>query len=225
MTSLTVCDDSAIIGPRIGAIGLLCLLTTLLLSACDGESQPMTTLSPTDNPAPVSTPTYSSHTPTPTSTATHMAALASTPTPTSTPAPTLTPVPVPISLAEYAALVCRDPLEDWEGGFISSWEESIEFLRWRHAEALLVEPPPEISEYHRLSIAFIDEYIRYIEEHASDSPYEIAQEVLAGMETAPAFQEGRRLLDEIDAISFSPETQAEIEAHGWHGDACTGEVR
>ena len=225
MTSFTVCDDSPMIGPRIGAIGLICLLTILLVSACDGESQPMTTHSPTDNPAPVSTPTPSAQTLTPTNTATHTAAPASTPGPTSTSAPTLTPAPVPMSLAEYAALACRDPLEDWEGGFISSWEEFIEFLRWRRAEALSVEPPPEISEYHRLSIAFLDEYIRYIEEHASDSPFEIAQDVLAGMETGPAFQEGRRLLDEIDAISFSPETQAEIEAHGWFGDACAGEAR
>ena len=87
----------------------------------------------------------------------------------------------------------------------------------------MVEPPPEISEYHWLGIAFMEEYIRYIEEHASDSPYENAMEVLAGMETAPAFQEGRRLLDEGDAISFSPETQAEIEAHGWDGETCLAE--
>ena len=170
-------------------------------------------------------PTPSVHIPTPSSTGTHMPAPASTPTPASTSAATLTPVPVPISLAEYAAFACRDRLEDWEGGFISSWEESIEFFRLARAEMLSVEPPTEMSEYHRLSIAFVDEYIRYIEEHASDNPYEIAQEVLAGMETAPAFQEGRRLLDEIDAISFSLETQAEIEAHGWFGDACAGEAR
>ena len=130
---------------------------------------------------------------------------------------------MPVSLAEYAELVCRDPFEDWEGGFISSWEEFIEFMRWRRAEALSVEPPTELSEYHRLSIAFVDEYIRYIEEHASDSPYEIAQEVVDGMATAPAFQEGRRLLDEIDAISFPQETQAAIEAYGWSGDSCAGE--
>ena len=84
-----------------------------------------------------------------------------------------------------------------------------------------VEPPTEFSEFHRLSIAFLDEYIRYIEEHALDSPYEMAQEVIADMETAPSFLEGRRLLDQIDAISFSPETQAEMEAHGWYGDACS----
>ena len=90
---------------------------------------------------------------------------------------------------------------------------------------LSVEPPTEMSEYHRLSIAFLDESIRYIEEHASERPYEMAQEALAGMETGPAFQQGRRLSDEIYAISFSPETQAEIEAHGWTGDACTGEAR
>ncbi len=141
-----------------------------------------------------------------------------------TPAATPTPVPVPMSLAEYAEFACRDLVEEWDGGFISSWEEAIEFHRWGRAEMLSIEPPAEMSEYHRLGIAFMEEYIRYIEEHASDSPYEKVQEVLAGMETDPAFQNGRRLLDEGDAISFSPETQAEIEAHGWTGDGCTADA-
>ena len=103
---------------RLAWIGLLCLVATALLSACDDDPIPTTTAQPsktptslaistlmpvpTPTPEPTATPTpepTATPTPEPTATPTPEPTATPTPEPTATPTPTLTATPTPTPTA------------------------------------------------------------------------------------------------------------------------------